>query len=226
MLACTALVAVWAKKLKATFKMLAQTLITLLDATGIVVFAASGALAAARKSMDIFGFAVISVITAVGGGTVRDLILGISPVTWVANNLYIILALITACVVYVAESRISSRLRLLTWLDAMGLALFASLGAQTALQLETSGLIAVMMGIITAVFGGMIRDIICNEIPLILQQEIYATAAFGAAIAVVAASTAGLDPLLAIALGTISGFTIRALAIVYGWSLPTPASRS
>ncbi len=204
--------------------MLSETLLTALDMAGIVVFAASGALAAARKSMDIFGFIVISAITAVGGGTIRDLTLGL-PVFWVHDNIYVVLATVTAIVVFFAESRIRSRLGLLTWLDAIGLALFAAIGAQKSLAAGSTGLIAIMMGIITAVFGGLIRDIICNEIPLILHREIYATAAFGAACLLVLGDSLGLGQGVTLAIATLGGFAIRSLAIVFGWSLPSPEQR-
>ncbi|MEM8981702.1 MAG: trimeric intracellular cation channel family protein [Pseudomonadota bacterium] len=198
--------------------------LTAADYAGVVVFAASGALAAARNSMDIFGFCVIALITAVGGGTLRDLVLG-EPVFWIERNSYVLLALSSAVVVFFAESAISSRLRLLTWLDAVGLALFASLGASKAIGLGATPLIAVMMGIVSAVFGGIIRDVVCNEIPLILKQEVYASAAFGAAAIVVALNGIGIDPMLVIAIGTALGFAIRACAIVFGWSLPSPERR-
>ncbi len=200
---------------------IAETLLAALDVAGIVVFAASGALAAARQSMDVFGLAVIAVITAVGGGTVRDLTLGSLPVFWVAADVYIILAVATAVLVYFGERLLNSRLSVLTWLDAAGLALFAAVGAQKALALGTGGLIACMMGIVTAVFGGIIRDVICNEVPLILKREIYATAAFAAAAVVVAANALGAGETVALLAGTAAGFAIRAVAIVFRLSLPT-----
>ncbi|MEL7538590.1 MAG: trimeric intracellular cation channel family protein [Pseudomonadota bacterium] len=205
--------------------MLSTDILTIADYVGIIVFAASGALAAARNSMDIFGFCVIALITAVGGGTLRDLVLG-TPVFWIEHNIYVVLALSAAIVVFFAERHINSRLGLLTWLDAAGLALFAALGATKALALGTSELIAVMMGIVSAVFGGIIRDVVCNEIPLILQKEVYAIAAFGAALLVVCLRYFDVAAAPAILAGTVLGFAIRACAIRFGWSLPAPAARS
>lgn len=202
-----------------------ETLIEVLDLAGITVFAASGALAAARKSMDVFGFMVIATVTAVGGGTLRDLTLGAVPVFWVENSQSLILANVAAVTVFLAERHIRSRLNMLRWLDALGLALFASIGAERALAAGTSGLIATVMGIVTAVFGGLVRDVICNEIPLILQREVYATAAFVGALAVVISSSAGLDSTSAVVVGTLTGFTVRALAIVFNLSLPRPPRR-
>ena len=204
--------------------MMPPDLLSLADFVGVTVFAASGALAAARKSMDIFGFVVIALITAVGGGTLRDLILD-TPVFWIERNSYIVLAVAAAIVVFFAERHIRSRITLLTWLDAAGLALFAALGAAKAIDLGTSGLVAVIMGIMSAVFGGIIRDIVCNEIPLILQKEVYAIAAFAAALVVVLLIRFDANPLPAIVVGVAAGFVVRASAIVFGWSLPSPPTR-
>ncbi len=204
--------------------MLPSSLFAIADYIGVAVFAASGALAAARNSMDIFGFCVIALITAVGGGTLRDLILDVD-VFWTVHNIYVLLALGAAVIVFFAERHVSSRLTLLTWLDAAGLALFAALGASKALNLGTSPLIAIMMGIVSAVFGGIIRDVVCNEIPLILRKEVYAIAAFGAALLVVALRLMNIDPTTAIVVGTVVGFCIRAAAIRFGWTLPAPEER-
>lgn len=205
--------------------MSAEGLIEVLDLIGIAVFAASGALAAARKSMDIFGFVVIATVTAVGGGSLRDLTLGSLPVFWVENSQVLMVAIATAIIVFFTERHIRSRLNLLRWLDALGMALFASIGAKIALSAGTTGLIAAMMGVVTAVFGGVIRDVICNEIPLILQREVYATAAFIGAVSTVGFISISLETNIAVVLGTLIGFTVRALAIVYGLSLPRPPNR-
>ena len=204
----------------------ADSVIGIADLAGITVFAASGALAAARKSMDIFGFIVIAMITAVGGGTVRDVTLGTLPVFWIEDNRAVILALAAAIAVFLAERHVNSRRSLLTWLDAAGLALFAAVGAEKALAAGTGGLIATVMGIVTAVFGGIIRDVICNELPLILQREIYATAAFVSALTVVVASALGLSGTTAVLSGTALGFATRAVAIRFNLSLPAPAHRT
>ena len=144
----------------------------------------SGALAASRKGMDIFGFCVLALMPAVGGGTIRDIIIDRVPVFWVSDNRYIAVAIIAALVVFFAPHRKpGGRRQLLIWADALGLALFAALGTEVCLQHDTGPLVAVMLGVTTAVTGGMIRDVICNEIPLILSREIYATAAFAASLA-------------------------------------------
>jgi uncharacterized membrane protein YeiH len=109
----------------------------------------------------------------------------------------------------------------LVWADALGLSLFAALGTEICLQHDTGPLVAVMLGVTTAVTGGMIRDIICNEIPLILSREIYATAAFAASLAYILADQLALGANLALAIGMVTGFAVRGLAIVYNWSLPS-----
>ncbi|MGB5510652.1 MAG: trimeric intracellular cation channel family protein [Woeseiaceae bacterium] len=192
-----------------------------LEMLGTAAFAVSGALAASRKNMDIFGFCVLALMPAVGGGTIRDIIIDRSPVFWISDNRYIAVAIIAALVVYFTSYRPGSRRRILVWMDALGLALFAALGTEICLHHDTGPLVAVMLGVTTAVTGGMIRDVICNEIPLILSREIYATAAFVTAVCYVIADQAGLGQQLSLLVAVVVGFTVRALAIVYDWSLPS-----
>jgi len=193
-----------------------------LEMLGTAAFAVSGALAASRKRMDIFGFCVLALMPAVGGGTIRDIIIDRVPVFWVSDNRYIAVAIIAALVVFFAPHRKpGGRRQLLVWADALGLSLFAVLGTEICLQHNTGPLVAVMLGVTTAVTGGMIRDVICNEIPLILSREIYATAAFVASLAYVLADNLALDGNLALTIGVATGFAIRGLAIVYNWSLPS-----
>ncbi len=193
-----------------------------LEMLGTAAFAVSGALAASRKRMDIFGFCVLALMPAVGGGTIRDIIIDRVPVFWVADNRYIAVAIIAALVVFFAPHRRPGiRREILVWTDALGLALFAALGTEICLQYETGPLVAVMLGVTTAVTGGMIRDIICNEIPLILSREIYATAAFAASLAFVAADHLTLSDNASLTIAVVTGLLIRGLAIVYNWSLPS-----
>lgn len=196
-----------------------------LEMIGTAVFAVSGALAASRAGMDIFGFSVLALMPAVGGGTFRDIMLGRFPVFWVENNSYVAVALLAAVFVYFFADRPGFRKTLLIWMDAAGLALFAVLGTEIALGMGVSTLIAVMMGVSTAVFGGMIRDIISNEIPLVLTGEIYATAAFIASIAYIIASYAGIGRTWALVVGVAAGFAVRAVSIVFHLSLPKSTPR-
>jgi len=193
-----------------------------LEMLGTAAFAISGALAASRKRMDIFGFCVMALMPAVGGGTIRDIIIDRVPVFWVSDNRYIAVAIIAALVVFFApHPRPGGRRRLLVWADALGLALFAALGTEICLQHDTGPLVAVMLGVTTAVTGGMIRDVICNEIPLILSREIYATAAFAASLAYVLADRLGTGAEVSLGAAVAVGLAVRGLAIRYSWSLPS-----
>lgn len=191
-----------------------------LEMLGTAAFAVSGALAASRKKMDIFGFGVLALMPAVGGGTIRDVIIGRTPVFWISDSRYVVVALIAALVVFFTSYKPGSRRRLLIWMDAMGLALFAALGTQIGLMHDTGALVAVMLGVTTAVTGGMMRDIICNEIPLVLSHEIYATAAFVAGVVYVFADKLDLPSQISLAIAVLVGFAVRALGIIYNWSLP------
>jgi uncharacterized membrane protein YeiH len=203
-----------------------MSFVYLLEMLGTAAFAVSGALAASRKRMDIFGFCVLALMPAVGGGTVRDIIIDRVPVFWVADNRYVAVAIIAALVVFFApHPKPGGRRQLLIWADALGLALFATLGTQVSLQYDTGPLVAVMLGVTTAVTGGMIRDIICNEIPLILEREIYATAAFAASLAYVLADGLGAGNAISLAVGVATGLVVRGLAIRYNWSLPSFGTR-
>lgn len=197
------------------------TFIYFLEMLGTAAFAISGALAASRKNMDIFGFGVLALMPAIGGGTIRDLVIGRTPVFWIEDSRYVTVAIISAVIVFFAPYKVGSRQRVLVWMDAMGLALFAALGTKISLEHGTGPVVAVMLGVTTAVTGGMIRDMICAEIPLILSNEIYATAAFAAGGALVAAEYFDLAPGPALAIAVAAGFAVRALGIVYNLSLPS-----
>ncbi len=203
-----------------------MSFVYLLEMLGTAAFAVSGALAASRKRMDIFGFCVLALMPAVGGGTIRDIIIDRVPVFWVSDNRYVAVAIIAALVVFFApHPKPGGRRQLLIWADALGLALFAALGTQVSLQYDTGPLVAVMLGVTTAVTGGMIRDIICNEIPLILEREIYATAAFAASLAYVLADRLGAGNSISLTVAVVTGLVVRGLAIRYNWSLPSFGTR-
>ncbi|MGO1120266.1 trimeric intracellular cation channel family protein [Rhodovibrionaceae bacterium A322] len=195
-------------------------LLRYLDLLGVAVFALSGALAAGRARLDVFGFAVVATITGVGGGTLRDLVLGSTPVFWVTDPAFIWICLVASVLAYFAMPKVASRYTLLLWMDAGGLALFAVGGAEKALLLGVSPLIAVMMGVMTAVFGGVIRDILCGEVPLVLRREIYATVAFVGAALFVGLEMSQLAPGFSALIAMACAFVLRILAIQLGWSLP------
>ena len=196
------------------------------ETVGVAVFALTGALMAARKGMDPFGFALLATVTGVGGGTLRDLLIGIRPVFWVGDPNDVLVCLAVAAFVFalgphrVAALEGGRRGRVLLWADALGLALFAVVGTGKALAAGVPALSAVALGTITATFGGIIRDILAGTTPLVLRQEIYVTAAaFGAAV-MVFLKLWWPDPLLAAVSGFLGAFGLRALALLWGWSLP------
>lgn len=207
-------------------------LITLpFEAIGVAVFALTGALMAARKGMDPFGFALLATLTGVGGGTVRDLLIGIRPVFWVGDPTDVLVCLIVAELVFalgpkrVAVLEGGRQGRVLLWADALGLALFAITGTAKALAAGVPALSAVALGTITATFGGIIRDIFAGITPLVLRQEIYVTAAALGAGVTVALQGLGLDPSWSAASGFAAAFGLRALALLRGWSLPAFPAR-
>jgi uncharacterized membrane protein YeiH len=202
-----------------------ESLLRWADPIAIAVFAASGALVASRKGLDAVGFILIATVTGFGGGTVRDLLLGRLPVFWLrAPGLLAICAVVGVAVFFLAH-RIESRFRALLWADALGLALYAVVGAETALTAGADPWAAVLLGTVTATFGGILRDILCNELPLILRREIYATAAAAGALAFVMLRVSGTGRDLALAVGGVLTFLVRAAAISRGWSLPAYRAR-
>jgi uncharacterized membrane protein YeiH len=148
-----------------------ETLLYFLDLFGIVVFAITGSLAAGRKRMDLLGVIVLAIVTAVGGGTIRDILLGVTPVFWVSAPIYILMALVTGIVFFILVRFYKTPEKILSIADAFGLAVFTVLGTQKALALGTHIGIAILMGVMTGVVGGVIRDMLSGEIPLILKKR-------------------------------------------------------
>ncbi len=185
----------------------------LLDLFGVAVFAIRGARTASRMCMDLFGVVVVAVITAIGGGTVRDVLLDDRPVFWIEDPTYliVILAAAAATLLY-ARFRRPPRASLLV-ADAFGLAVFTFIGAQTAYSAGVSDLIVVLMGTITGVAGDVMRDVLCAEVPLILRREVYATAAIaGATVYVVLEEIGAGGPIVAV-LPVTTVFLLRLTAI-------------
>jgi uncharacterized membrane protein YeiH len=191
-----------------------------MDLFGIAVFAITGSLAAGKKHMDLFGVVVLATVTAVGGGTLRDLVLGVSPVFWVSAPIYLLVAVATAIVTFFLVRFYGLPLKLLSVADAFGLAVFTVLGTQKALDMDISPGIAVVMGVMSGVFGGMIRDVLSGEIPLILRREIYATASLCGAVTFCVVSYAQQNQSLAAIASVIVTLTLRLSAIKWEMSLP------
>lgn len=191
-----------------------------MDLFGTAVFAVSGGLMAARKRYDIFGFVVVALAPAVGGGTLRDIALGALPVFWVQDAAYLWVSTLAAVATFFLAKRIARYMGALLVADAVGLALFAVIGADKAMLFGARPEVAVAMGVVTASFGGMIRDVLCREEPLILRREIYATAAIlGAALFVAIDYTSANRP-FALGMGFAAALALRLFAVWRNLSLP------
>lgn len=198
--------------------------VALLDWFGVVVFAVSGALVASRKGMDVAGFALLGVATGIGGGTLRDVLLGALPVFWVREPAYLLACVAASVVVFLTAPVAQSRYRLLLWFDAAGLALFAITGAERALLAGAGPVIAVAMGVVTATFGGVVRDVLGGESPVVLSREVYVVAAMLGAAAFVGGSLL-LPREVAMGAGLAAAFGLRGVALHRGWSLPRYKAR-
>lgn len=194
-----------------------------LDYAAVFVFGATGALAAARGRHDIITFAFFAAFTGVGGGTLRDLLIG-APVFWVQRPDYLIVTLIAAVAIWVLGPG-RFRERALVWLDALGMAAYAVFGAAKAVDAGVPAVSATAMGVLTAAFGGVIRDVLAGEPSVLLRKEIYITAALLGATVFVVTSVLGLAIMPASLLGFAAAFVLRACAIVFGWSLPAFRAR-
>lgn len=196
-------------------------LIWALEYASVFVFALTGALAASRAQLDIVGFVFIAALTAVGGGTVRDLVLSRDHVFWMARPSLILLAAGAAILVFWTAHRLESRYRWLLWFDAMALAVAVPAGVGVALAMGQGPVIVLIAGVVTGSMGGLMRDVVCNEVPLVLKQgELYLTAAFGGALAAVVLVELGLPrPTALLACGAVT-FVLRAGSMVWGWRLP------
>lgn len=197
-----------------------QQLIHILDWFGLFVFSATGALVASRKEMDLVGFALLGSVTGIGGGTIRDLLLGVQPIFWVEQPIYLVACILISTGTFFFAHILHHRYRLLLWLDAVGLALFAVTGSSSALAHGASPIIAVAMGVASASFGGIIRDILGGGSPMILRQEIYITAALAGALVFVLLSRWGFHEDVTIFLGFLAAFGLRAMGLYWGLSLP------
>lgn len=189
------------------------------DVLAAGVFAVSGSIVAARKRMDVMGFIWLAVITGVGGGTVRDLILDL-PVFWVQSPIYISVCLVTAVAMHFLAPLVESRYRALLWFDAFGLALVTVAGTAKALDYGATALVAVAMGAVTGTVGGMIRDTLGHVPSVLLRREIYVTASVLGACVYVGLHTAGVGRFTAMVAGFLGTFVVRGLAIRFGWSVP------
>lgn len=192
----------------------------LLDLTGTAVFAITGALAAGRKRMDIFGVVVLGCVTAIGGGTLRDVILGEHPVFWISDTRYLAVAAVAALGTFVLAQRWKLPAMVLLYADAVGLAAFTAIGFQKGFQATHAYSIAIVMGLATGVVGGIIRDVLSGEIPLIFRREIYASASLCGAALLALLSYLKLPGPVTVSAGVLATMAIRLTAIHWNLSLP------
>jgi uncharacterized membrane protein YeiH len=198
-----------------------ELILYLLDMLGVAVFAVSGALAAGRKHLDLLGVWVIAIVTALGGGTLRDVLLDRSPVFWIRQPDYLLVALSAGLLTVLYTHFLKPPQRALLIADAGGLALFSISGAQIAEAAQLHPLVVILMGTCTGVVGGVIRDILLVEIPIILKRgNIYATAAIVGIALYLALKTIGLPEAPATLMGMGTIMSLRLAAIIWGLALP------
>ena len=197
-----------------------QAVFAALNIFGLFVFAISGALTALRNDLDILSVIMTAFVTGVGGGTIRDVLLGEFPVWWIRDTTAVTICVAGAVAAMIAQPALASRLKALIWADALGLAVFAILGTQAALASGAPAVIAIFLGAVSATFGGLIRDVLLNEPSLFMKQDIYVTAALAGAGAYVGFIELGVAGAVAAPVAAVAAFAIRAVAIVFNISVP------
>ena len=197
-------------------------LIYIIDMFGTAIFAISGVLLAGRLKMDPFGVTVLASVTAIGGGTIRDMALGATPVFWITDTNYLLVIFIT-CILTMLIIRKPKRLPwyILPVSDAIGLAVFVGIGVEKALKYNADPMVAVIMGVITGCGGGIIRDVLAREVPMVLRSEVYATACILGGIVHTSSLAFNIEGSTSMLLGVATTLTIRLAAIRWHLSLPT-----
>lgn len=200
--------------------MIADLVLPVLDLGGTFVFAISGAVAAVRRRMDTFGLMVLAFAAGNAGGITRDLLLGAVPPAAIAHWSYLAVSVAAATIVFLAWPWVERLAHPVLWMDAVGLAFFAVAGAGKALAFGMAPVAAVLLGVLTGVGGGMLRDVLAGEIPAVLRADFYASAALVGAVVVVLGARLGLTVELVSMAGGLLCFFLRAMAILYSWHLP------
>lgn len=195
--------------------------IQILDLLGTFAFAISGALSAAEKRYDVFGVFFVAFITALGGGTTRDLLLGITPVSWMLNYSYLMVISLAVILTFVFYKRVLKWRKALFLFDSVGLGVFTIIGMEKALSMDIPWIFAIFMGVISAVLGGVFRDTFNNEVPLILRKEIYATACFLGAFTMMGLQYLGVQQEINLLLTILMIILIRIVSVKYKLSLPS-----
>ena len=195
----------------------------LFEVIGTLAFALSGLIEAARKKLDLVGMAMVSGLAAFGGGTLRDILLDRRPFFWVENEIWvwILILICIGALMFIRARHLEPTERAMQWPDAIGLGAFTAGGTQLALTAGVPAVISVIMGVLTAIFGGVLRDIVVNEIPKAFSDHIpYAVIAFTGGWVVVGLNLLNVDAFVAVAIGAIFTIVLRVLALLFGWLLP------
>jgi uncharacterized membrane protein YeiH len=187
----------------------------------IAAEAMSGALAAGRRNMDIFGVAVIAFVTALGGGTIRDVILGRFPIGWTQHPEYVYLVISAGLLTTLIARHMHHLYRIFLALDAMGLVAFSLIGCNIALALDYPTIVVIMSGMITGISGGILRDVLCNQVPVVFRRELYASVSLAVCALFLLLKTQGVGMNLNTVICFTSGLALRLLAIHFHWRLPT-----
>lgn len=195
-------------------------MLTFIFYVGITVEAMTAALAAGRRKMDWFGVCVLACVTALGGGSTRDIVLGHYPLTWVANP-YLLLQVCVAALFTIAIARVVDKLH---WpfllLDALGLVVFTIIGCNVGIEMGDHPLIIIVSGMLTGIVGGILRDVLCNDVPLVFSSELYATVSIVTAVIYYFGLQFGFNSELVISVAMALGFSLRVAAIVWKWEMP------
>ncbi|MBC2840175.1 trimeric intracellular cation channel family protein [Robiginitalea sp. SC105] len=195
-------------------------LYTVVDLLGVIAFAISGVLVAMEKRLDLFGVGIIALVTSIGGGTLRDLLLGYAPVDWMRHPHIVYVILLTTTLAVLFQSRLKNLRTSLFLFDTIGIGLYTLVGIEKGLDAGLSPVICIALGTITACFGGVLRDILCNEIPVIFRREIYASACIAGGGLYFLFVAAGLSAVYAYVGGIAAVILIRLLAVRFGIGLP------
>ena len=201
--------------------MIELSLFNILDLLGTTAFAISGALAAMNRKLDLFGIFIIAFVTAIGGGTIRDVLIGNTPVTWMENTIYIYLIGVVSMVAILFREKLNHLKKSLFLFDTIGLGVFTITGVEIGIQAGLSPIVSIALGAMTGTFGGVVRDILCNEIPVIFRKEIYATASLVGGLAFVLLYELGVPQDVIYVVTSLTIIVIRLLVVKYKISLPS-----
>ncbi len=201
--------------------MIELSLFNILDLLGTVAFAISGALAAMNRRLDLFGIFIIAFVTSIGGGTIRDVLIGSTPVTWMENTIYIYFIGFVTIIAIIFRKKLDYLKKSLFLFDTIGLGVFTITGVEMGVQNNLSPIISVALGAMTGTFGGVIRDILCNEIPVIFRKEIYATACILGGLSFVILYDLGVNTDVIYIVTSLTVIIIRLVVVRYHISLPS-----